>query len=102
MTTSRCPTCGTDLGGGVVGGDLDVRMTGEFRVPAEVLAAAADDAPAVAAVTAAARCSWCGKDEAKVRKLLGASAVAICEECVALCADVLEAELGPGWRARSG
>jgi hypothetical protein len=34
----------------------------------------------------------------EVRELLGLGAVAICDGCVALCVDILEAEIGPGWR----
>jgi ATP-dependent Clp protease ATP-binding subunit ClpX len=43
-------------------------------------------------------CSWCGKPGTAVKKLLGNGTVAICDECVALCADVMDAELGDGWR----
>jgi hypothetical protein len=43
-------------------------------------------------------CSWCGKPRAEVKKLLTGREARICNECVALCADVLSAELGPDWR----
>lgn len=40
------------------------------------------------------RCSFCGKPESKVRKLLaGPSGIFICDECVELCSDIMEEEL---------
>ncbi|MCC7000143.1 MAG: hypothetical protein IT370_36425 [Deltaproteobacteria bacterium] len=44
------------------------------------------------------RCSGCGKAGAEVKKLLEAPGLVICDECVRLCADILDAELGEGWR----
>lgn len=79
-----------------LGGVVHMRATGEFRVPSELLASDGETAGAIPA--GAQSCSWCGKLEGDVRKLLGTSAVAICDECVSLCADILEAELGPDWR----
>ena len=36
------------------------------------------------------RCSFCGKEQGQVRKLVkGPSGVFICDECVAACADIL-------------
>ena len=43
-------------------------------------------------------CTWCGKLRSEVKKLLASGDARICNECVALCADVLEAELGAEWR----
>ena len=43
-------------------------------------------------------CTWCGKVRREVKKLLASGDAHICNECVALCADVLEAELGTDWR----
>jgi ClpX C4-type zinc finger len=43
-------------------------------------------------------CTWCGKSRKEVKKLLASGDAHICNECVALCADVLEAELGADWR----
>jgi hypothetical protein len=43
-------------------------------------------------------CTWCGKARSEVKKLLASGDAHICNECVALCADVLEAELGTDWR----
>jgi hypothetical protein len=91
-----CGDCRDRLGGGV-----SVRATGEFRVPSDLVAAAEMGAaiPAESSSPGApTTCSWCGKTAEKVRKLLGTTAFAICDECVSLCADILEAELGPDWR----
>jgi len=40
------------------------------------------------------RCSFCGKSQDKVRKLIAGPKVHICEECVDLCIDILKKELG--------
>jgi len=34
----------------------------------------------------------------QVKKLLGRGGVALCDECVSLASDIMEAELGSGWR----
>lgn len=38
------------------------------------------------------RCSFCGKPQGQVKRLIGGAGVYICDECVALCQDVLEEE----------
>ena len=43
-------------------------------------------------------CTWCGKQRSAVKKILTGQSGHICNECVALCSDILEAELGPDWR----
>ena len=35
------------------------------------------------------RCSFCGKDQNDVRKLIAGPAVFICDECVAACVDII-------------
>ena len=85
-----CTACHTTLGGG-----LSVKATGEFRVPTELLDASEASGERVRATTA---CAWCGKLEHEVKKLLGRGGVALCDECVALCCDILDAELGGSWR----
>jgi ClpX C4-type zinc finger len=102
--SSPCPICAGAVGHGelilVCGGCRDrlgvgaIRTTGEFRVPTELV----DDEPATTTPRTIAGCSWCGKPDAEVKRLLGTATVAICNECVALCADILSAELGPDWR----
>jgi len=37
-------------------------------------------------------CSFCGKDQDHVRKLIAGPAVFICDECVELCNDIIEEE----------
>jgi ATP-dependent protease Clp ATPase subunit len=39
------------------------------------------------------RCSFCGKTQNEVRKLIAGPKVHICEECVDLCIDILKEEL---------
>lgn len=86
-----CNTCHTDLGGG-----LEVNSTGEFRVPTREQLPSAE--PTGERVDAVKVCAWCGKHERQVKKLLGRGGVALCDECVALCCDILDAELGTSWR----
>ena len=38
-------------------------------------------------------CSFCGKDQDHVRKLIAGPTVFICDECVDLCNDILEKEV---------
>lgn len=112
-STPPCPLCGQHLvdprtlavchtcHGSVVGsGNLMVSSTGEFRVEQIMAAAAAETAPAVepGATPPSVRCTWCGKPEGEVRKILSGGSAHICDGCVALCADVLQAELGDDWR----
>ena len=79
----------------VTGGGVAVNATGEFRVAspeAIETSATTGELPNTAGV-----CAWCGKLEAQVKKLLGRGNVAMCDECVSLCCDILDAELGD-WR----
>ena len=91
-----CTPCHKALGGG-----LAVGATGEFRVPssAELMAhAQASSHGPGEHVHATNVCAWCGKLEAQVKKLLGRGGVALCNECVSLCCDILDAEVGDDWR----
>jgi hypothetical protein len=107
----NCPICTQTLEGGelvmvchachkTVGGGLSVGATGEFRVPspAELIAHASDDDHVGERVHTVNVCAWCGKLEAQVKKLLGRGGVALCDECVSLCCDILDSELGDHWR----
>lgn len=38
------------------------------------------------------RCSFCGKSQKEVTKLIAGNGVYICDECVALCNEILEEE----------
>ena len=88
-----CGPCHRSLVGG-----LSLGATGEFKVPPDLLVEAPEAAPADAQPQAGSSCAWCGKAEDAVRKLLGRRGTALCDECVALAADIMEAELGPDWR----
>src|SRR5450830_788553 len=39
------------------------------------------------------RCSFCGKSQEQVRKLIGGQGVYICDECINLCQEIIEEEL---------
>ena len=49
--------------------------------------------------SATRRCAFCEKTSAEVAKLIMGPAVGICNECVALCADIIEGETRPDDRA---
>ena len=38
-------------------------------------------------------CSFCGKDQEQVKKLIAGSGVYICNECIELCYEIIEEEL---------
>ena len=90
-----CRDCHKGLGGAA---GLDVGATGEFRVPTPAELEPHDDPSGGERPRATNVCSWCGKLEAEVKKLLGRNQVALCDECVALASDIMEAELGSTWR----
>jgi hypothetical protein len=90
----ECTSCHKTLGGA----GLNVGATGEFRVPTpEMLAEAAATGPGEQPEAREA-CSWCQKPEADVKKLIGRSGTALCNECVSLACDIMDAELGTDWR----
>lgn len=47
-------------------------------------------------VTEIARCSFCGKPDHEVRRLVAGAGVYICDECVALAAQLVEQGAGDG------
>ena len=49
-----------------------------------------------------ARCSFCGKNQDDVKKLIAAPGVFICDECVDLCCEILteESEGAFGWEKK--
>ena len=111
----NCPICAKPLDGGelvmvchpchksLAGASLSLSSTGEFRVPvaAELFLGsegAANLEPTQAPAATPNACAWCNKREPEVKKLLGRSNVALCNECVSLASDIMEAELGADWR----
>ena len=46
-------------------------------------------------------CSFCGKPRPKLRKLIAGPGVYVCDECVALCVEILEEEIGESWRTEA-
>jgi hypothetical protein len=70
-------------------------------------------------IVTSSACSFCGKDQTQVKKLIaGSGGVYICEICVALCVEVIgedgieipvisvvtddEWDIGSGWQASTG
>lgn len=48
-----------------------------------------------------ASCSFCLKPNTEVARLVAGPGVYICNECVALCVQVIEGQPGPGASARA-
>jgi len=105
-----CPLCGVDMRDPqpvqvcrnchdvlASGAGVQVRSTGEFRL-SEIMEAAAQPPVPAGPDAAAVECTWCGRSQDEVRKLLSQGSAHICDECVSLCADILHAELGPEWK----
>ncbi|HZK05437.1 MAG TPA: ATP-dependent Clp protease ATP-binding subunit ClpX [Actinomycetaceae bacterium] len=42
------------------------------------------------------KCSFCSKSQKQVKKLIGGPGVYICDECIELCNEILDEELGAG------
>ncbi|RMH45116.1 MAG: hypothetical protein D6689_00685 [Deltaproteobacteria bacterium] len=96
-----CGACHASLAGT---GDAPA-VTREFPVVSQVASLPAADAAATPPrrprrVTHQGdfACTLCGTPGDQVKKLLTQAGIHICNECVALCADVLRAELGDDWR----
>ena len=89
-----CASCHQTLGRP----KLDVGATGEFRVPTPEMIAAASVSEPGEKPRATDVCSWCSKPEHAVKKLLGRGGTALCNECVSLACDIMDAELGDDWR----
>jgi ATP-dependent Clp protease ATP-binding subunit ClpX len=47
-------------------------------------------------------CSFCGKSQHEVRKLIAGPSVFICDECVDLCIDIIREDVGKGPEKESG
>ncbi len=48
------------------------------------------------------KCSFCGKPQSQVRRLIAGPGVYICDECVELCADIVAEEFMQQGKARAG
>jgi hypothetical protein len=121
MNKVPCPLCGQSIDGDhqvsvcsgchhslAASAAPTMRSTGEYSV-AEI-ASAAEAAREMAEQSGGPRrkrpvtapnfavCSWCNKPRREVKKLLSKGQAHICNECVALCSDILQAELGDDWR----
>ncbi len=47
-------------------------------------------------------CSFCGKSHSEVKKLIAGPGVYICNECIDVCSNILEKELGGGTTTKAG
>ncbi len=78
--------------------DVYDEIAGAARAVVEQLPAAHDTK--VEYSSAAAVCGFCGTSATKVRKVIAGPHVLICDECVALCVEILDDEFGDDWRTR--
>jgi hypothetical protein len=110
---SPCPACGGQLSHarqitlcGACHGSIMAASTARVSSTGEFAALSMDAANALLAETpappaqpsAVLSCTWCSKPRDQVKKLLQGNQVSICNECVALCTDIMSAELGDDWR----
>jgi ClpX C4-type zinc finger len=58
----------------------------------------ADGLAGATSLELAAGCSFCAKPREEVRRLIAGPGVYVCDECVALCVELMEEEVGPDWR----
>ena len=42
------------------------------------------------------KCSFCGKSQKQVKKVIAGPGVYICDECIDLCKEIIEEEVGEG------
>ncbi len=94
---SVCRDCHGKL---AISATAQVASTGEYTAMSDEAVArilAEGEMPALLKPVAAV-CTWCGKAADQVKKILRGNDACICNECVGLCADVMEAELGEDWR----
>jgi ATP-dependent Clp protease ATP-binding subunit ClpX len=47
-------------------------------------------------------CSFCGKSQHEVKKLIAGPSVFVCDECIDLCNEIIRDELPPSTEARGG
>ncbi len=75
---------------------------GEHAAAYDAVAAATDQITETLAnatsIDLATGCSFCGKPRPQLRRLIAGPGVYVCDECVALCVDILEDEIGETWR----
>lgn len=93
--------CGSCHGQLASTGAIQVHVTGEFPAVSQMAILPDDPAPPRArrpTNPAEHNCTWCGKPGDEVKKLLTQGVAKICNECVALCADIMQAEIGDDWR----
>jgi hypothetical protein len=87
-----CPTCGRATVDVATGAPAS---TGEWAAVMPPDDGDALSAPTPMPYAGSDRCSWCGKAEAQVRRLLTGPGVQICDECVSFCALILRDDVTP-------
>ena len=78
--------------------DVYDEIAAAARAVAEQLAARHDKKVEYSSATAV--CGFCGTSAEEVRKVIAGPHVLICDECVALCVEILDDEFGDDWRTR--
>jgi ClpX C4-type zinc finger len=81
--------------------DPDASFAGHAAAYETVAAATDKVTEALANATSvdlATGCSFCGKPRPQLRRLIDGPGVYVCDECVALCVEILEEDIGESWR----
>ena len=91
--THQVHICGSCHAGLHMTGALPVSVTGEFSAISDAILAQEMEEPGHSP-QASPPCCWCNKPPEQVRKMLSQGNYHICNECIALCADILRMELG--------
>jgi ATP-dependent Clp protease ATP-binding subunit ClpX len=81
--------------GATMSADFPPSSQSSRTTPPEERPAAEKPPPVDKASPQGPSCSFCGKHQAEVRKLIAGPTVYICDECIRLCNDILEEELPP-------
>src|SRR5215208_3730448 len=79
QTTRSGPACGHPIGD-----HRGIRESGDAR---------AIVGPMTSKTKVPYRCSFCGKSQEQVRKLIAGQGVYICDECINLCQEIIEEEM---------
>src|SRR5262245_8157451 len=74
------------------GDTLTIELRNVKRATSTRLDTPSGGAADVSAVSGAVKCSFCGKSQHEVRKVVAGSDVIICDQCVALCNDIMSNE----------
>jgi hypothetical protein len=74
------------------------RFAASYRAVGKAAGGIADALAGASEAELAAGCSFCGKSRQKVKVLIAAPGAYMCDQCTALCVEILQEQHGEGWR----